>query len=273
MQAKRSLPILALLMLATLTFTPLVAASPISPNDNNSVAQSGPATLDQPCGGGPDGCVFPDMQAGETILVIATDVPVASITDTFGDHFTPVGGEAPLPGSTYVLQAFVTTVSQSGKDILTLTGTGNFPQLTAWSIFGATGVDGVSTGSGNSATPEVASFAPLKGTLLFVHSLIQYNEHDVSSPFISVELGYVMLDGSGGSSGSAYSDARGLGTGNLTTSQFLLAFPADWAEVSVAFYPPSTAILTPEFGAPTILVAAMGMVLLALMKKTKILKL
>jgi hypothetical protein len=264
MRSKRALPILILLTTAALTFSPIVAAQPISLNLLFDIAQSCSAqghftSLN---------CPMNSLQAGQIILVEAADIPLPNVTDTFGDHFTLVR-EAPLPGTSYDLEVFVATALLSGDDNVNIAGIGSYTVMNIHVFDGATGVEDSSDGSGNSTTSEVTGFAPLKGTVVIAAALIQ-NNAGMNVTSAHAGLGYTeMTDVSG------IVEEGAVASGNTTTSPFILGAPVNWAEVSVALFasnasgPPAP---VPQFGAPAILVAAMGIVVVAVMKRSKILK-
>jgi hypothetical protein len=270
MQAKSALLILALLTIAALTSAPIVAAHQIGPNLSLTV-RSGSAYVAESCSARgimqqPLNCPLAPLQAGQIILVEVSDFPPTSVTDTMGDHFALLG-EAPLPGSTYDLEVFFATTSLSGDDSVKIIGGGSFPALIVHGIAGVIGVESVSTGSGNSAAPEVTGFAPSRGTLVIAASLMHSNL-GVLTTSLSAAPGYTLLTG-----GSANVDEDALASGNPTTSQFSLGSPLGWAEVSVALIPATSMSPIPQFGAPAILVAAIGLVLVAAMKRGNVLKL
>src|SRR3984957_10055714 len=130
MQAKGTLPILALLIMAALTMAPAVAAHPIGPSLGLGVG-SGPAYVAQSCNAHATTrqiitCSLSSLEAGGMNMGEANEVPPSNVTDSMGDHFTLVQ-EVPIPGSTYDLEVFFATASSSGNDSVNLSGVGNFP--------------------------------------------------------------------------------------------------------------------------------------------------
>jgi hypothetical protein len=260
------LPILALLTVAAFTLTPMVAAHPVG-----AIPSFTPASVAQSCNAHgvmqmSISCTLPSLQAGEMIFLEVAEVPPSGVADSMGNHFTLLR-EVPFPGSTYDLQIFFANASQSGNDLVSISGNGNYPELLAHGISGATGVEDSSDGSGNSSTAQVTGYGPFRGTLVIAAALIQ-NTADVIATSVSAGPGYTLL-----TAGGALADEETLGTFNTTTSQFTLGAPVNWAEVSVSLFPSAPSGLPmPQFNAPTVLVAAIGLVLVASMKRSKLLK-
>jgi hypothetical protein len=265
MQAKRTL-ILSLLTTAILTLAPFTAAATISQgivffNIGETCFVNGHM---QPI----LHCELAPLQAGQIILVEAVDIPVPSITDTMGDHFTLVR-DVPLPGSSYDLEVFFATASasSSGDAFVNIVGTGGDPVLTVHAFYGTAGVESSSIGSGNSNTPEVTDFSPSLGTVVIAAALIQNNAGTIPTS-VHAGPGYTQL-----SDFTGLVDEGEAASGNATTSQFVLGSPLNWAEVSVALSPAASSVPpVPQFGAPTILVAAMALIIVAVMRRSKLLK-
>jgi hypothetical protein len=259
-----ALSILALLMVAAFALTPVVAANPIRADPSFTPAYVGQSCNAHGVAQMSIGCTLLSLQAGETILVEVAEVQPPILTDSMSDHFTLLQG-IPIPTSTYDVYVFSATASQSGNDLVNIAGNGNYPMMIAHGIYGATGVEDTSSGSGVSGAAQVYPFNPLSGSLVIAAALIQNNAGVIGYP-VSAGPGYTMLTVGGG-----MVDEDAVAPGSTQTSQFVLGSTLYWAEVSVAFYP-AAPTPAPQFGAPTMLVAAAGLLLLALMKRSKVLK-
>ena len=268
----RVLPILVLLTVAVLTCAPIVAAHPIGPNLNLTVG-SEPPSVEESCSAlgimqHTLQCQLPSVQADQIILVEVSDVPQPSVADTMGDHFALLGEPASLPGSSYDLEIFLATTSHSGGDSINITGVGNFPALIVHEITRDMGED-IHDGSGNSTTPDVtvSPFFVPPGSLVIATLLLPSNQGKLTTS-ASAGQGYSLLAASGG-----IVDEEAVAPASPSTAQFSLGSPLSWAEVAVTFAPATSASPIPQFGAPAILVAAIGLVVVAVMKRGKILKL
>jgi hypothetical protein len=268
--SKGVLPLLALLTAVAFISIPVLAAHPVAASPSFTRA-----SILQSCGYTSltvvsVTCGLVGLEAGEILLFEVSDIPPYSVSDTMGNHFTLLE-EQPLPGTAYDLKIFSATISvsapNSSLDIFTVTKGVGIPSIIGLGFVGATGVEAISTGSGNSTTPHVTAFAPSQGSPVIAGLLMQ--ESFPSNFPMSAGPGYMYLQ-LGPPNAVEFAEA----TGNMTTSPFILSSAVNWTEISIAFSPAASSVSpVPQFGVPTILVASVGLVILALMKKAKILKL
>jgi hypothetical protein len=261
MHVKRVLPILVLLTVAAFISTPILTAHPAAA-DPIFITPS----IQQGCGG--NTCSLSSLQAGETIFFAVSAVPPYTVSDSMGNHFS-VQKSVPLPGSALFWTIFTATVSVSAPinsiDVFTVSNAVGGSEILGLGISGATGVEVDVSASGNSTTPHVAPFVASQGALV-IASLLMNSSLGPNEDFPSAGPGYahLILTPYNG-------DEYAISSGNSSTAPFILGSATNWVEIVVAYAP--SAMPVPQFDAPTILVASVGLVLIALMKKTKILRL
>jgi hypothetical protein len=201
----------------------------------NFVPQNGTAYVSQVCAahglGGEDSisCVLgAEVNDGQALLVEAAVQPGANITDSLHDGFSLIGNTT-FPGSTYILEVFYATASQTGPDTVNITGSGGFAAIGVQAIKGTTGLSSALNDSGTSSSPQVRSFEPRAGSLIVAAVLI-HNDVGVFNTTVAAGAGYGLI-----TVGPDITDEYAISSGRATTSPFELQSPEDWAEVSVVF--------------------------------------
>jgi hypothetical protein len=168
------------------------------------------------------------VAAGQTILVESAVQPGSVIGDSMGDSYQLVG-QSDFPGSTYVLEVFAATASQSGLLTVSIAGSGAFAALHVHILQGITGVEIVSNSSGVSTSASSGLFQPTKNSLIIATALISSNEGTFNTT-VSAGPDYSLL-----TNGPSIADEYAISSGGLTSSQFGFQSAQDWGEVVVAF--------------------------------------
>jgi hypothetical protein len=155
------------------------------------------------------------------IVVEVSDVAPA-VADSQGNTYTLLTS-VNVPTSTYYLYVYYTFAKSSGPDSVFVAGQGNYPGVVVHEVSGAASIAAFSTGSGTSASPSVASYAPPSGSLVIATSQ--------ESAYLSwgAGPGYTLLTQT--QTGLADEDAQANGA---TISQFSLSGSAPWCEISFA---------------------------------------
>jgi hypothetical protein len=257
---KQAFSILVLLTVAAFISMPVLTAHPAAA-DPIFITPS----IQQTCSG--NTCSLSSLQAGETLFFAVSSVPGYTVSDSMGNHFS-VQESVPLPGSALFWTIFTATVPVSAPinslDVFTVSNAVGGSEILGIGISGATGVEIDVSASGNSTTPHVAPFVASQGSLV-IASLLMHSSLGPNHTLISAGPGYTHLVIT-----SDNGDEYATGSGNGSTAPFILGSATNWVEIVVAYAPSASPV--PQFGAPTILVASIGLVLIALMKKAKILK-
>ncbi len=170
------------------------------------------------------------MRAGNLILVELTDLPGINIGDSMGNSFAQVAS-VNVPSSTYNVQVYYAIASSNGRDTITVSGLGNFPEIVAHEMSGAQFTGHFSTGSGISGNPTVASYMP--GRHAFVLAIVACANGGTLCDDASVTAGagYALI----GQYPAPLLADEGAILGHATTSAFTLGSQQNWAEISLSF--------------------------------------
>lgn len=171
-------------------------------------------------------CALPNrVKAGNLILVEISDLPGISINDSLGNSFIMVASKN-LPASTYNVQVYYTIAFSSGKDTITVSGAGNYPEIVVHELFRAQVNTHYSTGSGISKSPSVAKYDPGRNVFVLAVMLSHYVPTSVSAG-----RHYTLV----GQYPPAFLADEGGFLSTMTASHFKLGNVQHWAEISLAF--------------------------------------